>query len=276
MSQLDSGEGTGEGAVEGTGEAAAENAGEGAVKATVENSGRKRQYIKPVILLAIALSGFLAYSFTPLGNYLQPVVMEGFFASIEGFWWAPLVFIGVYVVLTVLGLPMVILTFFAGFTFGALEGALYVMIGANIGANLAFDLARYLGRDFVSRYIKGPIDRIDRRLRKKGFLRMLQLRLIPVIPFNVLNFAAGLSGLRKLHFALATMIGITPGTLIYAYTAASLMQVYLAGAELDEVTRAALRSSALTNLVIALALLITISMAPAIYRKLRGKPIQAE
>ncbi|MDE2845919.1 MAG: TVP38/TMEM64 family protein [Gemmatimonadota bacterium] len=272
MSQLDPGEGT----IEGSGEAAAEDAGEGAVEATVETSGRKRQYIKPVILLAIALSGFLAYSFTPLGNYLQPVVMEGFFESIEGFWWAPLVFIGVYVLLTVLGVPMVILTFFAGFTFGALEGALYVMIGANIGANLAFDLARYLGRDFVSRYIKGPIDRIDRRLRKKGFLRMLQLRLIPVIPFNVLNFAAGLSGLRKLHFALATMIGITPGTFIYAYTAASLMQVYLAGAELDEVTRAALRSSALTNLVIALALLVTISMAPAIYRKLRGKPIQAE
>ena len=163
-------------------------------------------------------------------------------------------FIGVYVLLTVLGVPMVILTFFAGFTFGALEGALYVMIGANIGANLAFDLARYLGRDFVSRYIKGPIDRIDRRLRKKGFLRMLQLRLIPVIPFNVLNFAAGLSGLRKLHFALATMIGITPGTFIYAYTAASLMQVYLAGAALDEVTRAALRTSALTNLAIALVL----------------------
>ncbi|MXW05281.1 MAG: TVP38/TMEM64 family protein [Gemmatimonadetes bacterium] len=267
MSQLDPGEGT----VEGTGEAAVEDTGEGVVEAT----GQKRQFVKPVILLAIALSGFLAYSFTPLGNYLQPVVMEGFFESIEGFWWAPLVFIGVYVLLTVLGVPMVILTFFAGFTFGALEGALYVMIGANIGANLAFDLARYLGRDFVSRYIKGPIDRIDRRLRKKGFLRMLQLRLIPVIPFNVLNFAAGLSGLRKLHFALATMIGITPGTFIYAYTAASLMQVYLAGAALDEVTRAALRTSALTNLAIALALLITISMAPAIYRKLRGKPIQA-
>ncbi len=275
MSHLDPGEGTGEGTVEGTGEAAAENAVEGAVEGTGEATGQKRQFVKPVILLAIALSGFLAYSFTPLGNYLQPVVMEGFFASIEGFWWAPLVFIGVYVLLTVLGVPMVILTFFAGFTFGALEGALYVMIGANIGANLAFDLARYLGRDFVSRYIKGPIDRIDRRLRKKGFLRMLQLRLIPVIPFNVLNFAAGLSGLRKLHFALATMIGITPGTFIYAYTAASLMQVYLAGAALDEVTRAALRTSALTNLAIALALLITISMAPAIYRKLRGKPIQA-
>lgn len=237
----------------------------------VEEPTRSKSFVKLAILLAIALSGFLAYSFTPLGEYVQPVLMEGFFDSIEGFWWAPLVFIGLYAVLTTVGVPMVVMTFVAGFTFGAMYGTLYVLIGANIGANLAFDLARYLGRDFISRYIKGPIDRIDRQLRNKGFLRMLQLRLIPLIPFNLLNFAAGLSGIRKIHYVLGTMIGITPSTFIYAYTAASLMQVYMAGAELDEVARAALRSSALTNLGIALALLIGISLTPAIYRKLRSK-----
>lgn len=237
----------------------------------IEEPSRSKSLVKPVILLAIVLSGFLAYSFTPLGEYVQPVLMEGFFDSIEGFWWAPLVFIGLYAVLTTVGVPMVVMTFVAGFTFGAMYGTLYVLIGANIGANLAFDLARYLGRDFISRYIRGPIDRIDRQLRNKGFLRMLQLRLIPLIPFNLLNFAAGLSGIRKIHYVLGTMIGITPSTFIYAYTAASLMQVYMAGAELDEVARAALRSSALTNLGIALALLIGISLTPAIYRKLRSK-----
>ncbi len=236
--------------------------------------GRTRPVARLVILLAVAFSGFLAYSFTPLGEYLQPLAMEGFFESIKGFWWAPLVFIGLYVILTVLGVPMVILTFFSGFTFGVMHGTLYVLIGANLGANLAFDLARYLGRDFISRHIRGPIDRIDRQLRNQGFLRMLQLRLIPVIPFNLLNFAAGLSGIRKLHYLLGTAIGITPATFIYVYTAASLMQVYMAGAELDELARAALRSSALTNLAIALALLVTISLTPVIYRKLRGKAQQ--
>ena len=236
-----------------------------------EGTGGSRPVVKLIILLAIAFSGFLAYSFTPLGEYVQPVLMEGFFESIKGFWWAPLVFIAVYAILTTVGVPMVVMTFVAGFTFGAMYGTLYVLIGANIGANLAFDLARYLGRDFISRYIRGPIDRIDRQLRNKGFLRMLQLRLIPLIPFNLLNFAAGLSGIRKIHYVLGTMIGITPSTFIYAYTAASLMQVYMAGAELDEVARAALRSSALTNLGIALALLVTISLTPAIYRKLRRK-----
>ena len=243
-----------------------------------EEGGRVESRTRPVarlvILLAVAFSGFLAYSFTPLGEYLQPLAIEGFFESIKGFWWAPLAFIGLYVILTVLGVPMVILTFFSGFTFGVMYGTLYVLIGANLGASLAFDLARYLGRDFISRHIRGPIDRIDRQLRNQGFLRMLQLRLIPVIPFNLLNFTAGLSGIRKLHYMLGTAIGIAPATFIYVYTAASLMQVYMAGAELDELARAALRSSALTNLGIALALLVTISLTPVVYRKLRGKARQ--
>ena len=243
---------------------------------STEAAGRTRPVARLVILVAVAFSGFLAYTFTPLGEYLQPIVMEGFFESIKGFWWAPLVFIGVYVILTVVGVPMVILTFFSGFTFGVFYGTLYVLIGANIGANIAFGLARYLGRDFISRHIRGPIDRIDRKLRNQGLLRMLQLRLIPVIPFNLLNFAAGLSGIRKLHFMLATVIGIVPGSFVYVYTAASLMQVYMAGAELDEIARAALRSSALTNLGIALALLITVSLSPVIYRKLTGKVRQAQ
>ena len=152
-----------------------------------------------------------------------------------------------------------------------MKGTLYVLIGANIGAYLAFLLARYLGRDFISRYIKGPMDRIDRQLRNQGFLRMLQLRLIPIIPFNLLNYAAGLSGIRKMHYVLGTMFGIIPASFIYVYTAASLMQVYMAGAELDEIARTALRSSALTNLGIAFTLLVVISMVPVVYRKLRRK-----
>ena len=245
---------------------------------TAEGSGgggagasQGRAVVRLAVLLAIGFSGFLAYTFTPLGEYVQPVAMEGFFESIEGYWWAPLVFISFYVIFTVLGMPIVFMSFFAGFTFGVVEGTLYVLIAANLGAIVAFDLARYLGRDFITRHIRGPFDRLDRRLRNQGFLRMLQLRLIPVIPFNLLNFAAGLSGIRKLHYALGTMIGIIPGSFIYVYTAASLMQVYMAGAELDEIARSALRSSALTNLGIALALLVTISMIPVIYRKIRPK-----
>ena len=227
--------------------------------------------IKLVILLLIASSGFVAYTISPLSGYIQPSAIEGLFESIKGSWWAPLVFIAFYIILTALGMPMVVMTLIGGFTFGVVKGTIYVLIGANLGANLAFELARFLGRDFVSRYIKGPIDRIDQQLRNQGFLRILQFRLIPVIPFNLLNVAAGLSGIRKLHYVLGTLIGIVPASFIYVYTAASLIQVYTVGAEIDEATRIALRSSALTNLGIALFLLLVVSSIPAIFRKIRRK-----
>ena len=227
--------------------------------------------IKLVILLLIASSGFVAYTISPLSGYIQPSAIEGLFESIKGSWWAPLVFIGFYIILTALGMPMVVMTLIGGFTVGVVKGTIYVLIGANLGANLAFELARFLGRDFVSRYIKGPIDRIDQQLRNQGFLRILQFRLIPVIPFNLLNVAAGLSGIRKLHYVLGTLIGIVPASFIYVYTAASLIQVYTVGAEIDEATRIALRSSALTNLGIALFLLLVVSSIPAIFRKIRRK-----
>jgi len=227
--------------------------------------------IKLVILLLIASSGFVAYTISPLSGYIQPSAIEGLFESIKGSWWAPLVFIAFYIILTALGMPMIVMTLIGGFTFGVVKGTIYVLIGANLGANLAFELARFLGRDFVSRYIKGPIDRIDQQLRNQGFLRILQFRLIPVIPFNLLNVAAGLSGIRKLHYVLGTLIGIVPASFIYVYTAASLIQVYTVGAEIDEATRIALRSSALTNLGIALFLLLVVSSIPAIFRKIRRK-----
>jgi len=230
---------------------------------------------KLALLVLVALSGFLLYYFTSLGEYLQPAVIGELFNSIEEFWWSPLVFILLYVFFTILGVPMVILTFIGGFTYGIIDGVLYVMIGANIGANLSFDLARYLGRAFVVRHTRGPIDRINRQLRNQGFLRMLQLRLIPVIPFNLLNLAAGLSSIRKLNFMLGTALGIVPASFIYVYTAASLMQVYMVGAELDELARAALRTSALTNLGIALTLLASISVIHLIITNRREKRIRS-
>tara|TARA_B100000029_G_scaffold389840_1_gene386372 strand:- start:72710 stop:73447 length:738 start_codon:yes stop_codon:yes gene_type:complete len=236
-----------------------------------KGKSRRKSVVKLAILIIIAFSGFMVYTITPLSNYTQPAKLEVVFGSIKDTWWAPLVFIFSYAFFTVVGVPMVVLTIFAGFTFGTAKGTLYVLIGANLGANLAFNLARFLGRDFIARYIKGPIGKIDRQLRDQGFLRVLQLRLLPVIPFNLLNLAAGLSGIRKIHYVFGTMIGVIPASFIYVYTASSFMQVYIAGSDMDELSRISMRSSALINLGIALTLLIVISTIPLIFGKLRRK-----
>ena len=92
-----------------------------------------------------------------------------------------------------------------------------------------------------------------------------------MIPFNLLNLAAGLSGIRKIHYVFGTMIGVIPASFIYVYTASSFMQVYIAGSDMDELSRISMRSSALINLGIALTLLIVISTIPLIFAKLRRK-----
>jgi uncharacterized membrane protein YdjX (TVP38/TMEM64 family) len=228
---------------------------------------------KLIILLVIIAAGFGTLQFTSFGEYVQPERLKVFFDSIAKFWWAPLAYIGIYAVGTVVGAPGLLLTIVGGLTFGTVYGTLYVLVGANIGANLAFGLSRSLGREFVAKHVKGPIDAIDRQLHNQGLLRMIQLRLIPVIPFNILNFASGLSGIRHIHYFLGTLLGMIPGVFVYVYSASALAQLYFSGADVDEVTQAAARTTAIINFSIAIGLLVLVSLIPVIYRKIKREPV---
>ena len=238
---------------------------------TQTDGGKSGSGVKLVVLLVIIAAGFVTFQYTSFGDYVQPERLKAFFDSIVGFWWAPLAYMGIYVLGTAVGAPGLLLTIVGGLTFGTTYGTLYVLIGANIGANLAFWLSRLLGRDFVAKHVKGPIDAIDRQLRNQGLLRMIQLRLIPVIPFNMLNFASGLSGIKPIHYFLGTLLGMIPGIFVYVYSASALAQLYFAGTDVDEATQAAARTTAIINFSIAIGLLILVSLIPVIYRKIKGE-----
>ena len=100
---------------------------------------------------------------------------------------------------------------------------------------------------------------------------MIQLRLIPVIPFNMLNFASGLSGIKPIHYFLGTLLGMIPAIFVYVYSASALAQLYFAGTDVDEATQAAARTTAIINFSIAIGLLILVSLIPVIYRKIKGE-----
>ena len=101
--------------------------------------------------------------------------------------------------------------------FDLFEATLYTWIGATLGATLAFLLARLLGRDFFAQLLAGRLQALDERLSRNGFFNMLILRLVPLIPFNAINFGAGLTSIRLRDYVLATAIGILPGTFVYQY-----------------------------------------------------------
>ncbi len=170
--------------------------------------------------------------------------------------YAAIVFVLVYVVVATIGLPGLPLTLAGGAIFGVGAGIALTWFGATLGATGAYLLARTLGGDALRRLLGTRADGLDRMLGDGAFLTMLRLRLIPVVPFNALNFGAGLAGVRLTPYVAATAIGILPGTSVYTYFADSL----LAGSD-------GARQTAFIRVAIAGVLLLALSYAPAFAKR---------
>jgi uncharacterized membrane protein YdjX (TVP38/TMEM64 family) len=133
--------------------------------------------------------------------------------------WGAVLFIGIYVVATVLFIPGSVLTLGAGALFGVALGSVCVSISATLGATAAFLVGRYLARDAVARRVEKDqrFAAIDRAVADEGWKIVLLTRLSPVFPFTLLNYAFGLTRIRLSHYVLASWIGMVPGTVMYVY-----------------------------------------------------------
>jgi uncharacterized membrane protein YdjX (TVP38/TMEM64 family) len=133
--------------------------------------------------------------------------------------WGPIFFIIFYTLATVLFLPGLIPTMAAGLLFGVLQGTLLVSISSISGATLAFLIGRYLARDWVAGKIQGnpKCEAIDAAVAQEGWKIVGLTRLSPVFPFNLLNYAFGLTQVSLKDYFLASWIGMLPGTLMYVY-----------------------------------------------------------
>jgi uncharacterized membrane protein YdjX (TVP38/TMEM64 family) len=189
-------------------------------------SPRSWSLLKILVLLFFLAAAVVLYRFTALGDYIAIPRLRAFIASLQPLT-ARLAYVALYVVGTVLLLPGVLMSFVGAVLFGAYEGTLYTWIGAAIGATLAFFLAKSLGRDFVERFLGGRLAALDRRLEQHGFTGLLVLRLVPLFPFNALNFGCGLTRIRARDYILATAVGILPGTFVYQFLFARFGQKIL-------------------------------------------------
>lgn len=129
-----------------------------------------------------------------------------------------LIFCLAYIAAVVLLIPGSVLTLAAGALFGIARGALLVMVAATIGASAAFLIARYAARERMARRLAGNtrFAAIDRAIARSGWRMVVLLRLSPLVPFNVLNYALGLTGVRFAEY-LAACAAMLPGTLLYVY-----------------------------------------------------------
>ena len=173
---------------------------------------RRRSPIRLVLLLCL-LAGLVFAGREAAG------LLPRFAAWVDGLGaWGPVVFVLGYVVATVAFVPGSLLTFGAGALFGLVQGTALVLAGATLGASAAFLVSRYLARSAVERRLAGNIRfaAIDRAIGEQGRKIVLLLRLSPVFPFNLLNYALGLTRVRFTDFAMAS-VGMLPGTLLYVY-----------------------------------------------------------
>lgn len=126
--------------------------------------------------------------------------------------WFPLAFLIAYVVVTVVPVPRTAFTVAAGLLFGPVLGIVIAVVASTASAMIAMLLVRAAGWR-LNRWVRHrSIDTVDDRLRHRGWLAVLSLRLIPAVPFSALNYAAGASAVRVLPYALATLAGLLPGT----------------------------------------------------------------
>lgn len=137
--------------------------------------------------------------------------------------WAPLMYIVIYTVRPLIFFPASVLSLAGGLAFGAWMGTIYTIIGATLGAMLSFYVASRLGKSLVKKQWSGNAAKIQSQMEHNGFLYVLMFRLIPVINFDLISYLAAIAKVRFSSFALATVIGIIPGTFAYNFLGSSFV-----------------------------------------------------
>ena len=133
---------------------------------------------------------------------------------------APVVYVAMFAVLPAFFFPVAVLSLAGGLVFGLWLGALYTFIGAVINCSVMFWMARYIGRQQIESLITKRLDakwrtRLSKLEGREGFVLLIVLRLIPAVPYNLINYAFGLTGMRYPAYILGSALGIIPGTFAF-------------------------------------------------------------
>lgn len=228
-----------------------------------------RQTIRSMAIACLLLSGLFAFFAFELH---QLISFENLATERQrlGDWvtdnpiLAPLVMMGIYALAVLFSLPIaVVLTPGIGFLLGTAQGALVVLFGATIGASALFMLARSAFGERWRGKVQSTLAKLDNGFEDNAFQYLLILRLMPVIPFFVLNILPAFAGVSLRTYVAATFIGIIPGTIVYSSIGAGLDKIFARG---ETPSLAVFTDSAVILPLVCLAVLATLPLA---YKKWR-------
>lgn len=228
--------------------------------------------LKRLLPAAVLLAGFLAFfafgghryvGFDTLEEHREALLVLVAAHS----WAAPLAFVGLYAVMVAFSVPgALVMTVASGFLFGTLLGAAYSVAGATLGAIAVFLVARTALGDLLRHRTGSALAKMRAGFQKDALNYLLVLRLVPLFPFWLVNLVPAFLGVSLKVFVVGTLVGIIPGSLVYASVGNGLGAIFEAG-EADSIKHAIYAPEVL----LPIGGLIALSLLPVLYKKLIHK-----
>ncbi|MFW2331446.1 MAG: molybdopterin-dependent oxidoreductase [Nitrospinota bacterium] len=190
--------------------------------------------MRHILFLALILISIYLFTLTDLARYIDSDYIYRYLEQV-GYYKAVLLYIIIYTLLTAISVPATALTFVGALLFGQWVGTVVVMIGSTVGAIAALLVARYGLRDFAQSYLKDKVWylHLAEALERNPLKFIIFVRLIPILPFNGINFAAGLTNIRLIPYSVGSFIGMLPGSFIYVYFSAQYLESFDSGLNLE-------------------------------------------
>ncbi|MBU0910259.1 MAG: VTT domain-containing protein [Proteobacteria bacterium] len=212
--------------------------------------------LKRLAILLALVAVIVAVRMSGATQYLEQEKLRALIAGYGVL--APVIYMLSYAVAPALFLPGLPLTIVGGILFGPFWGVVYTIISATVGASVAFLVSRYIGRDWIESKLRSPRwKKLDEMVENHGWKAVAFTRLIPLFPFNLLNYAFGLTRVKFLHYVLATFFCMLPACIAYIVFSSSLLNV--------------LRGQITLEFLIGIALIIGVSLIPAAYKKIKAR-----
>ena len=206
--------------------------------------------------MLLVIAAIFTIRYTGATRYLDQETLR---SLIQGYGTlAPVIYMLIYAVAPSLFLPGLPLTIAGGILFGPFWGVVYSITSATIGACIAFLISRYIARAWVEKKLRSPKwRRLDEGVETHGWKIVAFTRLIPLFPFNLLNYAFGLTKIRFLHYAVTSFICMLPACIAYVVFSSSLLDL--------------LKGKISPMFVIGFGLIALVSLIPVLYRKYKTK-----
>jgi len=212
--------------------------------------------LKKILLLLVIIAATFAVRWTGLSRYMETEALRQLVEQSGIF--GPLVYMFIYTIAPVLFFPGLPITIAGGILFGPFWGVLYTIIGSTCGACAAFLVSRHISSNWIETKLKSPRwHRLSDGVEKHGWKMVAFARLVPLFPFNLLNYAFGLTKIKFRHYALATFLCMLPACIAFIVFSSSLLDLF--------------RGKVSPSFLVGAGLIVLVSLIPVLYRRYKKR-----